>query len=160
MLAYRAEIADIRRKMRKTLEATEPQEVIDYEFQTPQGSVRLSELCGDQKDLMVVHNMGSSCPGCTLWADGYNGVYHHVITRTAFVVSSPATPAEQRTLAASRGRKFRIVSHMDTTFADDMGYRSVEGRWRPGISVFKTDGRKILRISDTAWSPGDDFCTI
>ena len=31
---------------------------------------------------MVVHNMGSSCPGCTLWADGYNGVHHHVITRT------------------------------------------------------------------------------
>ena len=46
---------------------------------------------------MVVHNMGSSCPGCTLWADGYNGVHHHVVTRTGYVVSSPRVsrrPAE------------------------------------------------------------------
>lgn len=160
MLAFRRQIADIRREMRTTLAAIEPQEVADYEFKTPEGTVRLSELFGDHEDLMVVHNMGSSCPGCTLWADGYNGVHHHVITRAAFAVSSPDTPAVQRRLAENRGWKFRMVSHMGTTFAADMGYRSDQGGWRPGISVFKFAGPKILRVSDAAWSPGDDFCTL
>jgi predicted dithiol-disulfide oxidoreductase (DUF899 family) len=38
--------------------------------------------------------------------------------------------------------------------------RSDQGGWRPGISVFKRAGSKILRVSDAAWSPGDDFCTV
>ena len=160
MSAYRRQIADIRQNMRATQAEIEPQEVSDYEFKTPEGTVRLSELFGDHKDLMIVHNMGSSCPACTLWADGYNGVHHHVITRTAFAVSSPDSPAVQREFAASRGWKFRMVSHMGTTFAADMGYRSEKGAWRPGISVFRRAGQAILRVSDVGWRPGDDFCTV
>ena len=160
MGAYRRQIADIRQKMRATLAEIEPQEVADYEFKTPEGTVRLSELFGDHEDLMVVHSMGSSCSGCTLWADGYNGVHHHVITRTAFAVSSPDTPAVQQKFAQGRGWKFRMVSNMGTTFAADMGYRSDKGEWRPGISVFRLAGQKILRVSDVGWRPGDDFCTL
>lgn len=158
--AYRSQITDIRRKMRAVQAEIEPQAVADYEFKTPERTVLLSELFGDHEDLMVVHNMGSSCTGCTLWADGYNGVHHHVITRTAFVVSSPETPAVQQKFAQSRGWKFRMVSHMGTTFAADMGYRTDKGGWRPGISVFKLAAGKILRVSDVGWSPGDDFCTV
>jgi predicted dithiol-disulfide oxidoreductase (DUF899 family) len=160
MSGYRRQIADIRQKIRATQAEVEPQEVADYEFKTPEGTVRLSKLFGEHRDLMVVHNMGSSCPNCTLWADGYNGVHQHVITRTAFVVSSPDSPAVQQKFAESRGWKFRMVSHMGTTFAADMGYRSDTGRWRPGISVFKLAGEQILRVSDVGWSPGDDFCTL
>jgi predicted dithiol-disulfide oxidoreductase (DUF899 family) len=158
--AYRRQIADIRQKMRAALAEIEPQEVADYEFKTLEGTVRLSQLFGEHVDLMVVHNMGVSCPGCTLWADGYNGVHHHVITRTAFVVSSPDAPAVQQKFAASRGWKFPMVSHMGTSFAADMGYRSERGNWQPGVSVFKLDGQRILRVSDARWSPGDDFCTV
>jgi predicted dithiol-disulfide oxidoreductase (DUF899 family) len=158
--AYRRQISDIREKMRTTLAEVEPQEVADYEFKTPEGTVRLSELFGDHEDLMVVHNMGSSCPACTLWADGYNGVHHHVVTRTAFVVSSPDAPEIQRAFAAGRGWRFRMVSHAGTSFAADMGYRSEQGGWRPGISVFRREGQKILRVSDAVWKPGDDFCTV
>ena len=53
-----------------------------------------------------------------------------------------------------------MVSHMGTTFAADMGYRSDKGGWRPGISVFKLKEKKILRVSDVEWRPGDDFCSI
>src|ERR1700736_5389569 len=141
MSAYRQQIADIRQQLRKVQAEIEPQEVADYEFQTLEGKVTLSELFGDRKDLMVVHNMGVSCPACTLWADGYNGVHKHVITRTAFAVSSPDTPAVQQKLAQARGWKFRMVSHMGTTFAADMGYRSDQGGWQPGISVFKLAGQ-------------------
>ena len=62
--------------------------------------------------------------------------------------------------AAGRGWGFPMVSHAGTPFAQDMGYRSDEGRWRPGISVFRRDDGRIQRVSDARWSPGDDFCTM
>jgi predicted dithiol-disulfide oxidoreductase (DUF899 family) len=160
MNGYRREIADIRRKMRATQAEIEPQEVADYEFQTLEGPAKLSGLFGKHSDLIVVHNMGSSCPNCTLWADGYNGLHQHVVTRTGFVVSSPDPPARQRQFAESRGWMFPMVSHMGSTFAEDMGYRSPKGGWLPGVSVFRRDGNRIVRVSDVSWSPGDDFCTL
>jgi len=61
-----------------------------------------------------------------------------------------------------------MVSHMGTTFAADMGYRrrfedendEKVGGWHPGISVFRKEGDKILRVSDTDLGPGDDFCAV
>ncbi len=157
---YRRQIADLRQKIRAVQTTTDAEEVADYRFATLAGTVRLAELFGSHADLMVVHNMGRSCPACTLWADGYNGLHGHVTTRAAFVVSSPDSPAVQRDFAADRGWRFPMVSHQGTTFAADMGYRSQSGGWRPGISVFRRTGEKILRVSDVAWSPGDDFCTL
>jgi len=137
---YRRQIAAIRERMRATQAAAEPQEVSDYEFRTPEGPIRLSQLFGDHEYLIVIHNMGSSCPACTMWADGYNGIHHHVTTRAAFVVSSPEPPEVQRKFAASRGWKFPMISHAGNTFAADMGFRTSEG-WRPGVSV-STPGRQ------------------
>jgi hypothetical protein len=53
-----------------------------------------------------------------------------------------------------------MVSHSGSTFAADMGYRSKEGGWLPGISVFRRDGNRILRVSDAGFGPGDDFCAL
>jgi predicted dithiol-disulfide oxidoreductase (DUF899 family) len=157
---YRREISGIRKKMQETQAAAEPQEASDYELLSLEGPVRLSALFGDREELIVVHNMGTSCPYCTLWADGYNGIHHHVITRAAFVVSSPDPPPVQKKFAESRGWKFPMVSHQGTTFAEDMGYRSSKGGWLPGISVFKRKGKKLVRVSDASESPGDDFCSL
>ena len=157
---YRREIADIRQKMRKAQSEVEPQDVSDYVFASATGPVHLSALFGKHDDLMVVHNMGRSCPACTLWADGYNGIHAHVTSRAAFVVSSPDPPDVQQAFAAARGWKFPMVSHQGTTFAADMGYVRDDGRWRPGISVFRRRGAAIQRVSDAVWSPGDDFCTL
>jgi hypothetical protein len=30
----------------------------------------------------------------------------------------------------------------------------------PGVSVFRREGDSILRVSDTSFSPGDDFCSL
>ena len=157
---YRRQIAAIREKMRETLATVEPQQVRDYEFATSDGTMRLSEAFGGHEDLIVVHNMGISCPNCTLWADGYNGIHPHVASRAGFVVSSPDRPSVQRKFAESRGWKFPMVSHEGSTFAADMGYVSAKGGWRPGVSVFRREGEAILRVSDTGFSPGDDFCTL
>jgi predicted dithiol-disulfide oxidoreductase (DUF899 family) len=160
IMEYRQQIAAIRQKLRETQQAVEPQPVDDYEFQTVEGSIRLLALFGRQQDLILVHNMGISCPSCTMWADGYNGIHRHVVSRAAFVVSSPDAPAIQREFALSRGWQFQMVSHAGTTFAADMGYRSGNGGWMPGLSVFQRKGKKLVRVADTMFSPGDDFCAV
>jgi predicted dithiol-disulfide oxidoreductase (DUF899 family) len=158
LAAYRSEIASLRQKMRALQAGIEPEEVQDYEFGTADGPVRLSQLFGNKRDLFVIHNMGVSCPNCTMWADGFNGLYDHLADRAAFVVSSPDPPSVQKEFAAGRGWRFPMVSHERTSFAEDMGYRSARG-WLPGVSVFKRDGARVLRVADTGFDQGDDFCT-
>jgi predicted dithiol-disulfide oxidoreductase (DUF899 family) len=104
--------------------------------------------------------MGASCVYCTLWADGFNGIHDHLANRAAFVVSSPDPPDAQRRFAAGRGWRFPMVSHVGTSFAADMGYRSEEGNWRPGVSVFRRAGDRIVRVADTGFEPHDDYCAL
>lgn len=157
---HRAKIQAIRQDMRKIQEQIEPQEVPNYEFETQTGKVQLSELFGDHDDLIVILNMGNSCVYCTMWADGYNGVYPHLADRAAFVVASPDAPKSQAKFADSRGWRFPMVSHQDTSFVADMGYVSDNGGYTPGICAFQRKGGKILRVSDLAEGPGDDFCSV
>jgi predicted dithiol-disulfide oxidoreductase (DUF899 family) len=157
---YRQRIAALRRKMRGVQKRIEPQPVADYAFSTAKGTTRLSQLFGAKRDLFVILNMGAGCPYCTLWADGYNGLYDHIASRAAFVIASPDPPAVQRRFARSRGWRFPMVSHRGTTFAEDMGYRSRSGGWLPGISVFRRERSGIVRLCDTGSSPGDDFCPV
>jgi predicted dithiol-disulfide oxidoreductase (DUF899 family) len=159
LAGYRREIDALRDKMRELQQTVVPEEVADYELTGPDGPVRLSALFGDKDTLFVIHNMGKTCPACTMWADGYNGVVPHLESRAAFVVTSPDDPATQAAFAASRGWRFRMVSHQGTSFAADMGYRGERG-WLPGISVFKKEGDRILRVSDQQLGPGDDFCSV
>jgi predicted dithiol-disulfide oxidoreductase (DUF899 family) len=160
LAAYRGQIADIRRKMREIQAAAEPVAMSDYTFSTLEGPKPLSDLFGAKDDLIVIHNMGTSCVNCTLWADGFNGVYEHLANRAAFVVSSPDAPDVQRRFAVGRGWRFPMVSHAGSDFAADMGYRSESGGWLPGVSVFRRDGDRILRVADTAFEPGDGFCAV
>jgi predicted dithiol-disulfide oxidoreductase (DUF899 family) len=158
--ALRKQIATVRDEMRKLQAAIEPEAVRDYPFATIRGETRLSQLFGSKQDLFVIHNMGSACPYCTLWADGYNGIYDHLASRAAFVVSSPDAPEVQREFAAGRGWRFPMISHRGTSFAEDMGYRSPAGGWLPGVSVFQLNGGSVYRVCDTGFSPGDDFCAL
>ncbi len=100
--------------MRSAQASIEPEEAQDYEFATPQGKARLSALFGDKDTLFVIHNMGTTCAHCTMWADGFNGVFEHLRDRAAFVVSSPDTPERQQSFAAGRGWKFPMVSIQGT----------------------------------------------
>ena len=104
-------------------------------------------------------NMGRSCAYCTLWADGLNGMVDHLNDAAAFVVSSPDAPEVQRAFAAERGWRFRMVSHAGSAFAEDMGYANA-GAQHPGVSVFRRQGDQILRVGDTEFGPGDDFCAL
>jgi predicted dithiol-disulfide oxidoreductase (DUF899 family) len=160
LLAYRKQIAELRRKMLEVQAEAEPEIVPDYTFATAGGTSHLAELFGTKNDLIVIHNMGVSCSSCTLWADGFNGIYEHLADRAAFVVCSPDPPDTQRRFAGSRGWRFPMVSHQGSNFAANMGYRSEAGGWLPGVSVFRRDGDRISRVADTRFQPGDDFCAL
>jgi predicted dithiol-disulfide oxidoreductase (DUF899 family) len=157
---YRREIDTLRERMRVLQAEIEPEAVADYTFASADGPVRLSQLFGNKDTLFVIHNMGKSCPACTMWADGYNGVLSHLESRAAFVVTSPDDPATQAAFATSRGWRFRMVSHQGTDFAEKMGYRGGQGGWMPGISVLRRENGRILRVSDQRLGPGDDFCSV
>jgi predicted dithiol-disulfide oxidoreductase (DUF899 family) len=166
--AKREQIETLREEMRAIQATIEPAPVDDYRFAGWDGPMRLSELFGAKRDLFVVHNMGAGCSYCTLWADGFNGVYEHLADRAGFVVASPNPVEQQKAFAASRGWRFPMVCHADNSFTQDMGYYRPGadplgdrlGSWFPGVSVFRKDADRILRVSDAELGPYDDFCSV
>ncbi len=132
--------------------------VLDYEFDATDGKVNLSELFDNKDDLIIIHNMGNKCPYCTMWADGFNGLLHHLTDRAAFVVVSPYSPEVQHTFAQTRGWKFKMVSTQDSSFTKDMGYEFEDKKYIPGVSVFhKDDTGKIERTGMDVFGPGDNY---
>ena len=57
---YRRQIAELRKKMREARAAAEPEEVRNYEFATPEGTVRLLDLFGGKDDLMLIHKKANA----------------------------------------------------------------------------------------------------
>ena len=158
--SMRKQITKLREDMRKVQAGIAPEPVAEYSFETAKGAVSLDGLFGDAKELIVIHNMGMGCNYCTLWADGYNGLYPHLANRAAFAVVTPDAPAKQAAFAKSRGWQFPMVSDSGSSFAADMGYTGEKGGRTPGISVFQKRGKSVVRVSDTGEGPYDDFCAL
>jgi predicted dithiol-disulfide oxidoreductase (DUF899 family) len=156
--ALQARLADVRKELRLALAEAAARDVDDYVFRSASGRVCLSALFAGKRDLIVIHNMGVSCPNCTMWADGFNGLYPHLADRAAFAVSSPDAPERQAAFAADRGWRFPMVSHAGTSFAADMGFTNEAGRCLPGLSAFRMEDGRIRRVSASRFEPQDDFC--
>ncbi len=137
-------------------------EVPDYELSDPDGAaLHLSDLFGAKEELILVHNMGRKCPYCTMWADGFNGVYKHLESRAAFVVSTPDEPAVIKAFAASRGWNFRMVSTRPSSLKKDLGFELEDGSFYPGVSTFIKDDKGVIRhVAKSYFGPGDDFCAV
>jgi len=139
--------------------------VSNYEFKDSNGTnISLSSLFQDKDTLVVVHNMGSGCSYCTLWADGFNGIANHLNNAFSFVVASPDSFETMNQFAQSREWKFSIVSTKETTFFEDMGFAKKQEEkhyYLPGYSVFsKTDKGTISRVSMDYFGPGDSYSSI
>jgi len=157
-----AEITKNRKKMLKLLGKMAKMEVQDYVFKNRDAQeVKLSDLFDGKNDLVLIHNMGRSCSYCTMWADGFNGIYNYIQKRAGFALVSPDAPEVQRDFADSRGWKFPMFSGSDSTFISDMGYKTEKGDYWPGASVFHKDADgKITRVSKTYFGPGDYYCSV
>lgn len=135
--------------------------VSDYVLRATDGRrVRLSSLFADKRSLLLVHNMGSGCAYCTMWADGFVGLHAHLRSRAAFVVTSLDPPEVQRAFAAGRGWPFDLYS-VERGFVDDMGFVDPEQGLMPGVSAFEkdTDGT-LWRTGRAEFGPGDEFCSV
>jgi predicted dithiol-disulfide oxidoreductase (DUF899 family) len=138
-----------------------PREAVkDYVLAGWTGPAPLSSLFAGKSDLIVIHNMGKGCRYCTLWADGFNGVWRHLADRAGFVVCSPDSGETQRAFAASRGWTFPMVSGHGSTFIEDMGFRG-EKSWMPGVSTFRRSPEGgIERVARSFFGPYDPFCGV
>lgn len=155
------QIRDMQKKAAQLRRTRPPEETQDYTFYGPGGvEIKLSDLFGHHKDLILIHNMGKSCAHCTLWADGFNGLLPHLENRAAFVMISPDDPKTQHEFAFERGWKFKFFSAKSSTFMRDMGFETDDGKFLPGVSTFhKEDSGKIVRVSRAEFCPGDEFCS-
>lgn len=151
-------------RLRAALKAQPAEPVKDYEFMAAGSgaAVRLSNLFGAKSDLIVIHNMGRKCAYCTLWADGFAGVYRHLADRTAFVLATPDDPATAAAFASSRHWPFPVVSITGTTFTKDMRFESPKGGVIPGISAFHqgADGAIVRTRHSRQLGPGDPYCPV
>lgn len=155
ILKARNELVELRRRR-------SGEKITDYLFDGIDGlKIRLSELFGAHRELIVVHNMGQGCNYCTMWADGFNGVLDHIESRAAFVLVSPDDPETQRRFAESRDWRFKMISGKGTSFSKDMGYEIGGSRHMPGFSTFYKDGKgDIYRAANDYFGPGDPFCSV
>jgi predicted dithiol-disulfide oxidoreductase (DUF899 family) len=153
------EIAQKKKDLAEMRRRITPEDIHDVALRDSEGNgLMLSELFGDKKELILIHNMGTKCPYCTLWADGFNGLSHHLENRAAFVVSSPDEPEVQRKFKESRGWKFKMVSMHGTAFIRELGFER-EGRALPGVSILvKDEMGNITRVSRSMFGPGDNYC--
>ncbi|MDZ4756337.1 MAG: DUF899 family protein [Phycisphaerae bacterium] len=119
----------------------------------------LSHFFGTRDDLLVIHNMGMRCSYCTLWADGFIGLWPHLNDRTAVVLVSEDAPLAADAFARGRGWPFPAASMHGTSFAKELGVETTPGHTKPGASAFhrSADG-VITRTGFTEFGPGDDFC--
>ncbi len=139
-----------------------PKEPVDnYVFETIKGNLTLIEMFGDKSDLIIIHNMGKSCPYCTLWADGLNGLVPHLENRTAMYLVNSDSPEIQKEFSESRNWNFKMASAQNNSFTQDMGFwKENEGFW-PGFSTFcREEDGTVYRITFDYFGPGDVYCPI
>lgn len=137
----------------------------DYLFVGPGGPVSLAQLFADpDKPLVLYHFMfgndhDAPCPMCAMWADGWNGIAHHLDENINFALVTSAAIGATNALAVDRGwTALRWISASDNTFKVDHGGEDENGNLSPAISVWELDdGRPRLSYSGTAHISGEHW---
>ncbi len=138
-----------------------PEPIDDFEVGTSEGPRRLSDLFCGHDDLLLVHNMGTTCAYCTLWADGFVGLLPHLTRRSAVALLTPDLPEVQRAFAAARGWPFVMASDPTREVALALGFATEAGHSLPGVSALRraADG-SIVRTGRAEFGPCDDYCAV
>lgn len=154
------EILEKKKQLAELRKSVPDRQMEEYLFEQSTGKeISLKELFRDNDELIVIHNMGRTCSYCTMWADGFNGVYPHIKGKASFVLASPDSPQEQEDFAASRQWQFPMISVRHTSFTSDIGFQE-EDSYHPGLSVFyKDENGEVHLYSQAPLLPGDDFCS-
>ena len=99
--------------------------------------VKLSTMFGAHDHLVVLHNMGKSCPNCALWGDEFNGMLRHLEKVAAFCVVGSDDPKTQAAYLKQRGWQCKVYSAQGTSFIPDLGFEDKKGKAQPGVSILE-----------------------
>lgn len=141
----------------------------DYRFDTTDGPRTLSELFGDNNQLIIYHFMMGpgwveGCPSCSFWADNLNGIGVHLAHRDASLVAISRAPLDEiRRYQERMGWSFPWHSSFGSDFNFDFAVSFTDAQIEagetaynfgtqgvseemPGLSVFRKldDGQLVL----------------
>ena len=153
------QIADLIAKLSALRKQTLPQPVPNYSFATLCGEVSLMDLFADKRLLLAIHNMGQGCRYCTLWADGFNGILHHLESAMSVALLSKDAPPVQRDFANSRNWRFQLASHGGGSYIHEQTVMQEDGN-AAGAVLYERQGDAIYRKSSCVFGPGDLYCTM
>jgi predicted dithiol-disulfide oxidoreductase (DUF899 family) len=159
--ALERQLTELRAKLNAAYSARGAMDVPDYDLHRPDGSaVKLSGLFNGREQLILIHNMGFACPYCTMWADGFIGLWRYMNKRAAFVLISNDRPDQQLAGAERRGWTFPMASALGTSMFADMGFTGPQESggpgWWPGVStLYKDTDGGIKRHAYAYFGPGD-----
>ena len=153
------ELFELTQKVAKLRAANPGNEVKNYSFKTMYGEIHLLDLFGKHDTLFLIHNMGQACRYCTLWADGLNGFIPHLESQFAFAMVSKDDPELQRQMANNRGWRFQMASHKESDYLKDQNIGTDYSN-APGMTCYKREGDKILKMNSVPFGPGDEFCSL
>lgn len=153
----------------------------DYVFEGESGPVRLSDLFGSCRQLIVVHFMfgpdwEEGCKSCSFWADQYDALLPHLKARDISLVAVSKAPLYKLQAFATRMEwGFPWVSARDNSFNEDYqvsfgpnhrpediviyNYRETQfpANEAPGISVFVKEDDDTIYHSYSTYSRGLDI---
>lgn len=121
--------------------------LVDYLLTDNAGStVKLSSLFGKEDYLIILHNMGKSCPTCIVYGDEFNGARQHLQKHASFCSVGPDDWHTQKLYLKERGWQFPLYSSKGTTFGKDLGFESENGDAQAGVSILTKKPRGPMLI--------------
>lgn len=158
------QITQLRKEIVELSKSEGLREVDNYLFKDKDGNeVSLLSLFGTHDELIIIHNMGKSCPYCTLWADGLSSSTPHIMNRAGFALTSPNDYITMRDFAANRNWQFPYLSASEGSFIQDMGFvveKDGKKSYWPGFTTFLKKEEKIYRVASDYFGPGDFYSPI
>jgi predicted dithiol-disulfide oxidoreductase (DUF899 family) len=143
----------------------------EYVFEGPNGRETLAEVFDGRSQLVVYHFMfppedDAGCPGCSFWADNFDGIVQHLAHRDVTMVAISRAPYPKLADYEQRmGWSFKWLSSGENEFNYDFGasFRPEQrdepvynfgtlapaNSDREGISVFAKEDGAVFRTYST-----------
>ncbi len=159
IVAIEKQISDLKQTLSKLHTSNPLSTVKDYVFTTLNGKLALSEMFAGKETLMLIHNMGTSCDYCTLWADGFNGFLPHLNSIFSVYLVSKNSPQEQDAFKHARAWNFDMASHGGGEYIKEQSVLAGEENL-PGVVFYQIKDGKPQRKNSAIFGPGDDYCSM
>jgi len=143
-----------------------------YEFDTDEGSASLADLFRGRSQLLVYHMMfgpdyKAACPSCSAIADGFNGIFVHLMHHDVmFWAISRAPLANLKAYEQRMGWSFPWASSYGSDFNHDFEVSITEAEQREGSREYNYRAGQPLDVDslpqlvvDVASSAGTDAAT-